>query len=178
MSGRVETCIILLLLPVLHHAQHITLHPGRVSLPQCSGVTPIICHSLGKRCTCKAEFQGGWWNLGLCLCCKLGQLRLMACFTKPCAARKDLVFLFIIFSVCYFAITFACCIIFQCPKTWFLSQMWTLCFLWVPDFSLFNCGWDWALACHFPDLPFCRSHNNSVKTNGVLQGCSAAINKI
>lgn len=87
----------------------------------------------------------------------------MACFTKPCAARKDLVFLFIIFSVCYFAITSACCIIFQCPKTWFLSQIWTLHFFWVADFSLFNCGWDWAFACHLPDLPFCRSHITLLK---------------
>lgn len=93
---------------------------------------PVLrCHPYnlslsGKRCTCKAEFQGGWWNLGLCLCCKLGELWLMACFAKPYLARKDIVFLFIVFSVCYFAIASACCIIFQCPKIWFLSQMCTL----------------------------------------------------
>lgn len=50
-------------------------------------------------------------------------------------------------------------------------HIWTLsCFLWVADFSLFNCGWDWSFAFHFPDLPFCKSHSNSVKTDGVTSG--------
>lgn len=46
-------------------------------------------------------------------------------------------------------------------------DVYTLRFLWIADFSLFNCSWDWAFACHFPYLPLCRSHSNSVKANGV-----------
>lgn len=39
-------------------------------------------------------------------------------------------------SVLYFAITSACCLTFQCPRTCFLFQMCTVCFLWVADFQL------------------------------------------
>ena len=101
-SSRVGTCIILLLFSVLHHAQHITLQLGRLSLPQCSGVTPVTWQCLGKRCTCKAEVQGGCWNAWLCSCCELGELRSAACFAEPCAARIGLCFLFVVFPYCFY----------------------------------------------------------------------------
>lgn len=119
------------------------------------------------------------WNSGLCLCCKLGELRLMTCFAKPCAAREDLVFLFIIFSVHYFAIISACCIIFKCPKTWFLSQM---CALFVSSGLLVLAYLIVAGIGHLLAIShICPSVDLTVtllKLMELLQSYSAAINKI
>lgn len=154
---------------MLHCAQHITLQPGRLSLPQCSGLAPVTWQCLGKRCICKAEVQGGCWNAWLCSCCEVGELRLMVCFAELSAGRIGLFFsiyyipvlLLLNHSVLYFAITSACCVIFQCPRTCFLFRMRALFVSsGLLTFSLFNCDWDQGFTCHFPYLPHCRSQSN------------------
>lgn len=105
---------------------------------------PVTWQCLGKRCTCKAEVQGGCWNAWLCSCCELGELRLMTCFAEPCAVRTGVgfFFLFIIFLYCFYWIIqslfcYYICLLynFSVFKNMFsFPDACTVCFLWIADF--------------------------------------------
>lgn len=149
-----------LLFPVLHHAQHITLHPGRVSLPQCSGVTPIICHS-GEKVHMQSWIPRRLVKLGALFMLQIGRTKINGMFCKALLSKKRSSFsIYCVFSLlfCHYI-----CLLhnFSVSKNMVsFPDVYTLHFLWVADFSLFNCGWDWSFAWRFPYLPLCRSHSN------------------
>lgn len=100
-------------------------------------------------------------KLGALFMLQIGRTKINGMFCKALLSKKRSSFsIYCVFSLlfCHYI-----CLLhnFSVSKNMVsFPDVYTLHFLWVADFSLFNCGWDWSFAWRFPYLPLCRSHSN------------------
>lgn len=166
-SSRVGTCIILLLFSVLHHAQHITLQSGRLSLPQCSGVAPVTWQCLGA----KVHMQS-WSPRRLLKCLALltlwiGRTQINGVFGRALHSKDRSIFSYLLYFRIAFTESFSplfchyICLLYIFSVSKYTFSFPDACFkilipvskssVWTLDI---NINADVSLACALPPPPF------------------------